>query len=435
MLSTVTRRQFLSRAAVAGAAPFVMTSLSDRVRAAASERLTVGVIGTGKRGHTLLRNFLANDDVQVVAVCDVEKTRSTHARNRVEEKYSEAKAGGKFRGCDEYVDYRDILSREDIDCVVIATPDHWHALPVVEAARAKKDIYCEKPLSLTIREARVMADQVKKAGVVFQTGSQQRSEFRGRFLHACELVRSGRIGKLQTVHVKVSGGSRPCDLPTQATPDSVDWERWLGPAPLRGYNEALSPRGMHNHFPAWRNYQEYSGGGFTDMGAHHFDIAQWGMGADDSGPVEIVPPDGRENSMLTYRYANGVTLFHGGPRGVLFTGTEGVILVDRSFFQAMPEAVAKDPIGDDEVHLYRATNHVRNFLDCVRSREETICPAEVGCRSVTICHLGNLAVWNKRPLRWDPQAYKFIDDATADSWLDRPKRGAWQKDWDRALDS
>lgn len=432
MHDAVTRRKFLRRAVAAGAAPFVLSSLSDPVRAAANERVTVGVIGTGKRGHTLLRNFLANDDVQVVAVCDVEKERSGHARARVEEKYSKGKAGGAFRGCDEYVDYREILARDDIDCVVIATPDHWHALPVVAAAQAKKDIYCEKPLSLTIREARVMADQVKEAGVVFQTGSQQRTEMRGRFLRACELVRSGRIGKLQTVHVSVSGGSTPCDLPTQETPDSLDWDRWLGPAPYRGYNEALSPRGMHNHFPAWRSYREYSGGGFTDMGAHHFDIAQWGIGADDSGPVEIIPPDGREHSMLTYRYANGVTLFHGGPRGVLFTGTDGVILVDRSVFHAVPDSLAKEPVGEDEVQLYRATNHVRNFLDCVRSREETICPAEVGCRSVTVCHLGNLAVWNNRRLQWDPKAYRFVGDDEANSWLDRPKRGAWQREWDVA---
>ena len=174
---------------------------------------------------------------------------------------------------------------------MIATPDHWHAIPTVLAARAGKHIYCEKPLTLTIAQGRKVADEVKKAGVVFQTGSQQRSEFGGMFRKAVEYVRSGRIGKLKTIRIGVGGPAVACDLPDQEAPAGTDWERWLGPAPKRGYNDVLCPKGVHHHFPAWRNYREFGGGGLADMGAHHFDIAQWALDMDDSGPVKIEPPE------------------------------------------------------------------------------------------------------------------------------------------------
>ena len=418
---SITRRTFLGKAALAASAPFVITSPISSLRATVpSNRLTLGFIGTGKRGHTLLRNFLKHDDLQVVAVCEVEPARRTHARKYAEDHYGQSRRNG-FTGCAEYLDYRDLIARVDIDAVVIATPDHWHAIPAVEAAHSGKDIYCEKPLTLTIGEARAIANAARENHRIFQTGSQQRSQYGGKFRQACEIVRNGRIGKVLTVHIGVGGPSIDCDLPTQPTPKGVDWNMWLGPAPYRGYHDSLCPRGMHNHYPAWRNYREYSGGQMTDWGAHHFDIAQWGLGMDDSGPIEIFPPGGRDYKTLTYRYANGVVMYRGGAKGVLFTGTDGTVEVSRSHLRVHPESAA-EPLGEKEMKLYNSPDHIRNFLDCIRTREQPICTAEVGARSVTVCHLGNLAYWHKRPLAWDPAKERFVGDDEANGWLDRPKR-------------
>ncbi|MEC9031118.1 MAG: Gfo/Idh/MocA family oxidoreductase, partial [Planctomycetota bacterium] len=239
-MKTASRRGFLKRSAAILGMPTIVSSevFGSSRRPAPSERITVGVIGSGKRGHTLMRGLRGFGEIQFVAVAEVEANRRDSARKLAEDHHSKQKNKGGHKGVETYGDFRKLLARKDIDAVVIATPDHWHAIPVVEAARAKKDIYCEKPLSLTIREARVMADTVKKEGVIFQTGSQQRSECGGRFHRACELVRNGRIGEVKTVHVGVGGPSRDCNLPEQPTPKDADWNMWLGPAPLRGYHEA-----------------------------------------------------------------------------------------------------------------------------------------------------------------------------------------------------
>ena len=207
----------------------------------------------------------------------------------------------------------------------------------------------------------------------------------------------------------------------------LNWDLWLGPAPERPYNSVLSPRGVHQHFPDWRNYREYSGGMMTDWGAHHFDIAQWGLGMDDSGPVEIIPPeDPKATRGLRYIYANGVEMLHGDCGGVMFSGTEGNILVNRGKFEATPAALGEAPLDDKAIHLYKSYSHTKNFLDCMRSRKKPICDVEIGCRSVTVCHLGNLAYWNHRHLRWDPVKERFVGDEEANQWLDRPKRGPWK---------
>ena len=423
------RRSFLRGATATLVTPFVLsTSLRAAERPAPSERIHVGFIGTGKRGHTLLRNLTKFPQTQVVAVNDVESTRRDHAKAYVEKHYS-ADSKSDFKGCAAYTDYRDVLARDDIDAVVIATPDHWHAAVILEAARRGKDIYCEKPLTLTIREAQLVAETAKATGVVFQTGSQQRSECGGRFHRACELVRNGRIGRVHTVLVNVGEPSRDCDLPVQEVPPEADWNFWLGPAPWRGYHEALCPKGMHNHFPAWRNYKDYSGGMMTDWGAHHFDIAQWGLGMDRSGPVEILPPSG-DRKRIVYRYANGASVHHSGAcDGVKFIGENGWIEVNRGLLRSFPEKVLEEKIGAGETHLYKTDHsgngHMGNWLECIRSRAETICPAEVGARSVTVCHLGNLAYWHGRRLKWDPAGWKFFDDAEANSWRDRERRAPW----------
>jgi predicted dehydrogenase len=270
-----------------------------------------------------------------------------------------------------------------------------------------------------------MVKAARKYDRVFQTGSMQRSS--SEFRKACELVRNGRIGKVKQVIVDVGPPSRPCDLPEEAMEPGLNWDMWLGPAPMRPYNSVLSPRGVHTHFPDWRNYCEYSGGMMTDWGAHHFDIAQWGLGMDDSGPVEIIPPeDPKATRGLRYLYANGVEMIHGDSGGVLFIGSEGKILVNRGKFEATPASLGEAPLPDNAIHLYKSYSHTKDFLDCMRSRKKPICDVEIGCRSVTVCHLGNLAYWHHRHLRWDPVKEQFVGDAEANQWLDRPKRGPWK---------
>jgi predicted dehydrogenase len=414
-----TRRRFLQGAL---AAPVVLTS-TLRGLAAPGEKIALGFIGVGTMGRGHLGAFLGFDDVQVVAVCDVVEERLADAKRMVDERYSKQESR---KTCEAYVDFRKIIERKDIDAVVIATPDHWHAIPCLEAARAGKHIYCEKPLTHSIKEGRLIVDAVKQNKVIFQTGSQQRSEFGGKFRQAVELVRNGRVGKVKTVRIGVGGPAVPCDLPEQEVPKGTDWDLWLGPAPKRGYNEVLCPKGIHRHFPAWRNYREYAGGGLADMGAHHFDIAQWALDMDASGPVRIEPPEGRANSGLRFVYAGGVEMFHGGPSGCTFEGSEGVLYVDRSVINSKPESILKEPLGDNDKRVYHATNHRRNWLECIRDGKEPICTAEIGHRSATVCHLGNIGYWLRRPLRWDPSREEFVDDAEANKLLLREPRAPWK---------
>jgi predicted dehydrogenase len=421
----LTRRQFLqSSAALAASAPLILPSRVWSAQPGPNERITLGFIGVGKQARGLMNGFLHSQGTQVVAVCEVDTTRREHAQKTVEDFYAK-KSGAGFKGCAAYHDFRELTARKDIDAAVIATPDHWHAIPVAAAADAGKDMYCEKPLSLTIYEARAMVRAVRRNQRVFQTGSMQRSS--PEFLKACELVRNGRIGQVKQVIVDVGGPSRWCDLPEEPMEPGLDWNFWLGPAPLRPYNSILSPRGVHDHYPAWRNYREYSGGGMTDWGAHHFDIAQWGLGMDDSGPVEIIPPeDPKATKGVRFLYANGVEMIHGNSGGVLFIGDKGRILVNRGKFKAEPESIAQEPLGEKAIRLYKSPGHIQDFLNCVRSRKRPICDVEIGCRSVTVCHLGNLAYWNHRRLKWDPAKERFIGDDEANTWLNPPKRAPWK---------
>jgi predicted dehydrogenase len=423
------RRKFVAQAGLAAlAVPTILVAPARSApnRKPPSDRITLGFIGVGKMNREHLQHFLDHSDTQVLAVCDVDTTRREDAKARVEKAYSKNQKGD-YKGCAAYRDFRELLARDDIDAVVIATPDHWHAIAVVEACKAKKDIYCEKPLSLTIHEAKAMIDAVRKHDRIFQTGSQQRSEYGGKFRTACEYVRSGRIGKVQVVHVGVGGPSHWCDLPEEEMEPGLDWDTWLGPAPKRPYNSVLSPRGVHDHFPNWRAYREYSGGGMTDFGAHHFDIAQWGLDMDESGPVEILPPDDPQAEVgVRFRYANGVEMIHGGPGGITFVGTDGLISVDRDRLVSVPEEILKEPLGEKDVHLRKSPGHRQDWLDGIRSRQRPICDVEIGARSVTVCHLGNLAYWYRRRLRWDPKAWTFVGDDEAKTWLDRERRDPWQ---------
>jgi len=414
-------------ALIPGAAPTLAAAaaVGAGARAAPSERITVGFIGCGKMANDYhLSELLQFPDVQALAVCEVDRNRREHARRRVEGAYSK---DGAYKGCAEYVDFRELLGRKDIDAVCIATPDHWHAIPIVEACKAGKDVYCEKPLTLTIAEAKLAIDAVRKHGRVFQTGSQQRSNVFGPFREACEIVRSGRLGKVRRVSVGVGGPSVPCDLPGEAMEPGLDWELWLGYAPVRPYSSVLSPRGVHNHFPAWRNYREYSGGGHTDMGAHHYDIAHWALDLDGTGPSEIIPPENpKATSGVRYVYDGGLEIVHGGPGGCVFEGASGELRIDRGHLSSQPEWITKEPLGEKDVRLFRSPGHHRNWIDCILSRESPVAPVEAGARTVTVIHLGNLAYWNHRKLRWDPKAWRFVGDEEANRWLDRDRRDPWK---------
>lgn len=422
----ISRRQFLKTASAAALGAPLLSSCASyptAKRAAPSERITLGFIGMGTQNRGLLHGFLGMKETQVLAVCEVDADRREHHRKLVEDAYAKQSPSGHYKGCAAYNDFRELIARRDVDAVVIATPDHWHTLQILAAARARKDIYCEKPLTLTIREARECITAVRRHGCVLQTGSQQRSS--AEFRRAAELVRNGRLGKLTEIHVAIGGPSRWCDLPTQEKPEGLDWDLWLGPAPWRGYHEKLSPRGVHTHFPGWRDYREYSGGMMTDWGAHHFDIAQWALGMDQSGPVEIIPPDDPKAARgVRYRYANGVEMIHKDGNGITFLGTEGKIFVTRGKFEAAPESIAA-PLDENALRLYKSDDHLRDWIKCIRTRQRPVCDVEIGARSVTVCHLGNLAYWNHRRLQWDPKNWRFIGDREANTWLDRERRRPW----------
>ena len=392
----LTRRGFIGRAAAGLLAPAVVRSTAF----GANDRITAGIIGRGGPAGG------GDGRTQLLAVCDVREDKLKGLRGR--------------KDLAIYGDFRELLARPDIDAVFIGTPDHWHAIAAIRSAEAGKDIYCEKPMSLTIREARAMVTAVRRYSRVFQTGSQQRSEFAGRFRFAAEMVRSGRIGEVKEINVNVGGPSADRDEPPEPVPPGVDWDRWLGPAPWRPFSPKI--------LGGWRAYKDFSGGSMTDMGAHHFDIAQWALDMDHSGPVEITPPNGKDVQRLTYLYANGVKVYHGGGGGdVVFFGTEGKIAVSRGSLYTWPESLMSKPIGPDEVSLYPYPpgDHKGDWLRCIRSRQKPVADVEVGCRTVTVCHLGNLAYWLRRPLKWDPVKEEVIGDADANRWLDRPKREPW----------
>jgi len=422
------RRRFLKTATAAAAAPMILDPrvwAADRQGHGPNGKINIGFIGVGIMGRGHLMGLLGNQNVQVVAVAEVHKGRLDDSVERVHRAYAEARKAGTYRGCAAFNDFRELLAREDIDAVLIATPDHWHAIPAILAAKAKKDIYCEKPLSLTIAESRAMVRAARDNDVIFQVGSQQRTEFGGHFRKAVEYVRSGRIGKVRTVRIGVGGPARPCDLAVEPTPQGVDWNFWNGPSPERGYNAILCPAGIHNHFPAWRNYREYAGGGLSDMGAHHFDIAQWALDMDHSGPTEIIPPETGETG-LKFVYANGVEMFHGGPADCVFEGTDGTIRVSRGGISSTPEEILKTPLGERDFHLPNVgNNHKQNWIDCIKSRRRPVADVEVGARTNTICQLGSIGYQLRRRLRWNPEREEFVDDMAANRLRSRENRAPW----------
>ena len=426
---TVSRRGFLKGALAASIAPYIVpaSALGEAGRPAPSSRLTLGMIGLGSMGMRHIKGFLEEGDCQIVAVCDVDERRRAEAVRCVNEHYGTA-------DCAQFHDFRDLLARDDVDTLCIAVPDHWHAVMSIMAIRACKDIYGEKPLALTIAEGQAIVREVQRYGCVWQTGSWQRSTAHFRF--ACELVRNGRIGKLRQVQVGIGIGSPIEPQPPMPVPDWFDYDFWLGPAPWAPYTE----KRCHWNF---RWILDYSGGQVTDWGAHHIDIAQWGMGTDDTGPVEVqgvgvFPDKGLWDAAVDYRfdcrYANGVMLYVGSnnhcTQGVKFIGDDGWVHVTRNGVKADPEWLLRETFGPDEIHLARPSGdhrqgHRHNFLRCVRTREQPITPVDVGHRSITISHLGNMAMLLGRKVRWDPEREEIVDDAAAARMVRRSMRSPW----------
>ncbi len=419
---TVTRRSVLKASAAALAFPYFVpdSALGKGSRAAPGNRIALGMIGVGNMGGAHLNYFLNHSEAQIIAICDVNGEKRESAKSQVDERYT-ASSSGFAAGCHTYNDFEDLLARDDIDAVCIAVPDHWHAIIAIAACRAGKDVYCEKPLSLTIHEAWEMVRAARRYGTVFQTGSQQRSSDNFRF--ACELVRNGCIGKLLRINVSIGEPSKEAYLPEEPIPAGFDWQRWLGPAPWQPYS---NERSSGNYSGGWRMIRDYSGGMTTDWGAHHFDIAQWGMGRDGSGPIEIHPPSGKARENLRFVYDDGVEMVRGGANGVLFTGTDGKVEVNRGHLQTWPDQLKNQRIGPNDIHLYESPGQQQDWFNCIRTRSRPICDVEIGASSATVCHLGNIAYWLNRSIKWDPKRRTIIDDPNAARWIDRPKRAPWR---------
>ncbi len=437
---TVSRRDFLraSGAVGTGLAFPALVPASVFGADAPSERITVGCIGVGRMGTGDLGEALGFKQVQVVAVCDLDSKRVKIAQKRVESTYAKRSPGGEYQGCATYGDFRELVARGDIDAVQIAVPDHWHTLPALEAARAGKDIFLQKPLTLTIREGRVLSDTVRRYNRVFQVGSQQRSE--KEFRTACELVRNGRVGKLQRVLVGFGTDPGCGPKPTTPVPENLDYEMWLGPAPWAPYTEErVHPQNSISARPGWLRISDYGAGMITGWGSHHMDIAHWGMGTEYTGPVEIqgeaeFPKDGlwdvHGDFRIEYTYANGVKLTCADEKkvkgGVRFEGDKGWVWVTRGRIDAEPKSLLQESIGAGETKLYVSNNHKGNFYECIKSRKETIAPVEIGHRSCTACLLGDIAMRLGRKLRWDPAKEQFLNDDEANNMLSRPLRAPWR---------
>ncbi len=444
-MSRVNRRQFLkSTAAAAGAVTILPASALGRAgRPAPSDRITMAFIGTGNMAMNHVLAFLRDERVQIVAVCDVNEASGGYwngglagrepAQRLVNFHYGREIRSGAFSACAVYDDFRDVIRRDDIDAVVIGTPDHWHAIPAVQAAKSGKDVYCEKPLSLTITEGRAMSDAARANDVVFQVGSQQRSD--ERFRHACELVRNGRVGRVHTVRVGLPGGRPDFGMTghrkaPEPIPEGFDYDMWLGPAPEAPY----APARCHVNF---RWLYDYSGGQVTDWGGHHPDIAQWGLGTEETGPVAIRNPRGvfPEDELWDTAtefyfeavYADDVTMIVSDKErmGVTFEGDDGWIWVTRGDHEVSDEAIWNSEIGENEIRLPRSDGHHDDFINAILSRGRPVAPVEHGHRSITICHLGNIAMKLGRDLRWDPENERVLDDASANEMLSRKMREPW----------
>ncbi|MGD0897794.1 MAG: Gfo/Idh/MocA family oxidoreductase [Thermoguttaceae bacterium] len=402
---------FLKGVAAAAAAPYVIpgSALGAEGRLAPSNRITMGFVGVGGQGSGDMGGFMGFGEVQALAVCDVDKRYRERAKENAERRYARDKASGAYQGCADYVDFRDLCGRPDIDAVFCATPDHWHALVTCEAMRNGKDVYCEKPETLTIREGRVMIETARRYGRVFSGGSQR---VWGDYNWYHKMMWSGAAGDLQEIWVGASGPSGEMLCPAEPVPEGMDWDMWLGPAPWRPYNKAYHPFN-------WRGCRDFSGGNMTDWGAHHIGGALFAARMHDKPlPIEIVPPD-KDNRHLTYKYASGVQMHLGGAWGgpLSFKGTLGEV-PDRRQARTPPPAI--------NVPNYKGRGGIfGDFLHCVKTRQRPFRDIEIAHRTVATCHLANIAFWLGRAFKFDPVKEQIVGDEEANRWIDRPRRAPW----------
>ncbi len=418
------RRDFISKTALGAAAVTILPRhvLGGPGFLAPSDRLNLGFIGVGKQMYGLLNQFMKIPEAMVIAAADVDSSKLNNFIGQAN-KLNASKAAHQVQG---FGQYRDLLAIKDIDAVIIASPDHWHAMHVVDAAKAGKDIYCEKPLTLTIDEGRAMVNAVRKYKRVLQTGSMQRSQY--NFRQAADLIRNGYIGDIKEVNVSVGEPVKECDLPSLPAPAHLDWDSWIGPSLYRGYNPILSPALDAPEWSLWRLYHGFGGGYVTDWGAHMFDIVQWALGMDQSGPVSFTPPDipmAKEGLYFTYK--NGIKVHHkswGSFNAIQFLGTEGKIEVSREFLRSDKADLPKLQIAEKDRKVYYSENHYQDFVDAIKKRSKPICDVEIGHRTATVCNAVNIAYQIQKPIKWDPNKEVF-DSPFANNLKGRAYRGKW----------
>lgn len=418
------RRDFISKTALGAAAVTILPRhvLGGPGFLAPSDRLNLGFIGVGKQMYGLLNQFMKIPEAMVIAAADVDSSKLNNFIGQAN-KLNASKAAHQVQG---FGQYRDLLAIKDIDAVIIASPDHWHAMHVVDAAKAGKDIYCEKPLALTIDEGRAMVNAVRKYKRVLQTGSMQRSQY--NFRQAADLIRNGYIGDIKEVNVSVGEPVKECDLPSLPAPAHLDWDSWIGPSLYRGYNPILSPALDAPEWSLWRLYHGFGGGYVTDWGAHMFDIVQWALGMDQSGPVSFTPPDipmAKEGLYFTYK--NGIKVHHkswGSFNAIQFLGTEGKIEVSREFLRSDKADLPKFQIAEKDRKVYYSENHYQDFVDAIKKRSKPICDVEIGHRTATVCNAVNIAYQIQKPIKWDPNKEVF-DSPFANNLKGRAYRGKW----------
>lgn len=389
---------------------------------APSDRINLGFIGTGKQSATLLNGLAKCPETMILAACDVDRKKLAHFTSSANAA-SQKKAGAVIS---TFGKYKELLARKDIDAVVIATPDHWHAQIAIDAAKAGKDIYCEKPLSLTIAEGRAMVEATHKYKRVFQTGSMQRSYY--NFRQAAELVKNGYIGTIKEINVSVGVPVVEIDLPSMPIPEYLDWDTWVGPSAYRGYSPVLAPPIEENVWARWREYKGFGGGYVTDWGAHMFDIVQWALDMDDSGPVAFNPPTKPgATEGLSFVYENGITVNHKrwtSSNAIQFIGSEGTLEVSREFIRSTPAAIATLKIKPTDKRVYFSDNHYQDWINSIKKRSKPVADVEIGHRTASVCNAVNIAYELQRPLKWNPKKEKF-DDASANLMMARPYRAPW----------
>jgi predicted dehydrogenase len=425
----ISRRNFIKNAAVVSSFFIVPRHvLGGKGYVPPSDKIVLGFIGCGRQSGGLQRRFFNLPEAQIVAASDVYALKLDKFIKANNQLYAEKTGQSAYNATRAYVDYRELLANKDINAVIIASPDHWHAAMSVHAAEAGKDVFCEKPLSLTVKEGRAMVKATRKNGRVFQTGSMQRSS--KEFAQAVQLVRSGAIGEIKKIVVSVGGPPKDWDLQAEALPVGLNWDLWMGPNVIgRPYNNNLAPDLEATFWPRWRDYKEFGGGGMTDWGAHMFDIGQWGLGMDHSGPVKVIPPGEGKTSGLIFRYENGAEMIHQptpGKNYCHFFGTEGEVYVQRGELRTTPETLKEKVFERSDYKIYVSENHYQDFFNAIRTRKPPICDVEVGHRTASVCNIGNIAYALQRPLEWDPEKEKFKKDGKANKLLKRKMKKEWR---------